>query len=379
MPGRIQKRKWNGKRSKKTFTKFGNRSLRRAGLAHAGYSKMNKGKRRFPKFVKRTKRGRRATESSTITGSSKIASYPLELVCRVWDNPNNAWIYFNSVSGEVVTAETAKMMTHIGINAKPVESWNLMQRQSMYKKFRMTGVDYKLFSDSVAAQKGNGLAMATYADPCDKTHCLLLKNWQKHEVPDIPLLEDVFHIQERRKFLLWLSNQSGQKRMKFGGSSPLNMHWRMKPLVSQELELFPQQGAEMISTKVTRRFPWMDFERDLNKEMALGHCDLYFPILEIMPLIPGTDVSSKEMRKFLVMPYQPLLQITMHWQCKGKWIDADYVDAFMEAQTRHQEQEFLDMVRGQMPKDEEPTQDYKDYQEMEDLTEKMESLMIISD
>lgn len=220
------------------------------------------------------------------------------------------------------------LMTHANVNAKPVEAWNMVQRQSMYKKYRITKVDHHLFSDSVAKQAGAGLAMASFVDPCDKTHAMVIKNAMQQTLPPIPNEVDGTDAQ-KRKFLTWLSNQSNTKRLKFGGSAPLNEKWSMKPMVNQEQELFPEnQGGAMISTKVQKRFPWLDFERDLNKSMSVGNCDLYFPILEIMPIIPNLDVSNPRTRQLLVMAYAPMLQTTIHWQCTGKWIDSDYVEAY---------------------------------------------------
>lgn len=382
MPHRIQKRKWNGRMSRKRYT-HPFRKLARAGLALSGYNKYTKSKRSFRRKYHRSRgrRGRRATESSTITGSSKIAPVDQRIVCRVWSGTD--WIYFWSDTGDELTtgADEAKLMTHKEVNAKPVLAWNMVQRQSMYKKFRITGVDYHLFSDSVAKQAGNGLAMASFVDPCDKTHSLLIRNSMRQAVPDPPLLIGTSD-EQKRKFLTWLSNQSGTKKMRFGGAAPLNMKWKMKPKVNVEEELFPMDvGIGMISTKTQKNFPWMDFERDLNKDWALGHCDLFFPILEIMPIIPNLDLTNATTRKLLVMSYHPQLQTTIHWQCSGKWIDADYVDAYFN-RLNTGNHDHSGVNEGLMPRvpleDDEPTgliarmkTEYQGDEEVMDLSEKL--------
>lgn len=261
-----------------------------------------------PKVTTRRQRKykRACGESSVLFGSSFTQPQKLNQLFFAggskWDQDGAA------VSDASLTMATTNLLV------APSECIGLQERANIYKYFKITGVEYQFYKDSLSPNNG-AYATANYTGEWDNKHSKMVYNYAVNGTPNITA-----YTPEAGE---WISQQNGRMLPTLNGRKK---KYRCKPYIRvfRTVNVFGSSGTDVSHTE---RYPWLNIESDLNKNLDTGNVDCWMPEVTLTPLLQGAastyDLTTDTGRTQFSAPFQWYVRAKISWAVKGKFYKSD--------------------------------------------------------
>lgn len=275
-------------------------------------ARMMRSRRYRPKRTYRRTYRKKLGEGSCLSGTSYGEPVKISQVFK-YVKADGVPIFWNEEGVQVSTGFQATDLKVI-----PGSHIGLYQRLSLYKHWRITGVKYHFYKDSLSPDNG-AVAYANYAGDFDALHSKVVYDPTLGPAPGVGS-------NNAQQFGNWITQQKGKLLPTLRGrkKTVFCKATMLKKVEYRTASVGVDQAEEQLV-----KFPWLSSDPVQSSKYSTGSCTVYMPIIEIKPLLnnptevtlTGIGTAAEEARKLLSARFQWYYRPQLYWQVKGKYYD----------------------------------------------------------
>jgi len=273
---------------------------------------------------------RRVGEGSMICGSSYGQAFKLSQEFEAI-NPDGSGSTLWDQDGQIITAP-GQYIRSTNLRAAPDEIIGLRERQKFYKHWKITGVKYHFYKDSMGANNG-AVAYTNYIDKYDNLQSKVIYNPLDEATPNA---SSAAHDQALAD---WITQQKGQLLPTINGRKK-NIY--CKAMMNKKVVFTNGDGEN--EEKQLVRFPWLNSDLNATSQSSdiytTGLCTAFIPRIQIATLLNNPTYSllgdstapGGDARRRLSQRFQWYCRIQLFWCLKGKYYNAELGRPFIKSE-----------------------------------------------
>lgn len=258
-------------------------------------------RRRTYRYKARAK-SRYCGEGSVLTGYS--VTEPTKLNQQFQDG----YVKWDQNGDIVSDSNDTVFLSTLSVN--PLTCIGLYERLKLYRYFRIVGVEYEFYKDSL---QGTGVVSASYAGEWDYHHSKLIYNENNDATPGQGEYTQLEALKITQLKGVHLDTLKGRRKF-------VKVHPRVKKLTQLE-----NYAGNYANVNTVSRYPWMETS-DFGLAFDTALVDVYIPLIALAAFFDPTatagqalESNTKKGRETEAAPFQWYVRAKIKWQLKGKY------------------------------------------------------------
>lgn len=253
----------------------------------------------------------RCGEGSLLTGWSKCQAIKLAQIFAIEGNNGSITYYTNE--GAQISGNPPEMLTQTRVQVTPSQAFGLTVQKSVHKHWRINGVKYQFYKDSLDPNNGS-IASANYIGSFTPMHSKAIYD----------PLNDALPLNKRLNYSAqldqWLSQQKGELLPTLNGKKKTIY---CKSMVQKSIKLLGTAGYTDQDNLI--KFPWIN--SGVENTFYAGQLSCYIPVIKLKPLLSTGiyDTATGPGLRTFFQKFQWYVTPTIHWSVKGKYYTDDAI------------------------------------------------------